>query len=437
MNKTERFIEKATNVHGDKYDYSKVNYINSTTKVCIICPKHGEFWQTPSNHLQGSKCPKCSNIDVHKKQSNGKNGFIKKAISVHGDKYDYSKVEYINNKTKVCIICPKHGEFWQRPDKHLQGRGCPVCGGTKKLTKCEFVKQANLIHNWQYDYSKVNYTNNRTKVCIICPEHGEFWQTPHSHLRGQGCPICKSNLKLTTEEFIERSKIIHNNHYDYSKVKYINYETKVCIICPKHGEFWQTPHGHLSGQGCPKCVGLNKTTEDWVKEAKDIHNETYDYSKVRYINNEEKVCIVCPKHGEFWQSPHNHLRGQGCPSCVKLSKSKLSQIINTFLTEKKISFVKEKTFTWLKDKGNLYLDFYLPQYNAAIECQGIQHFEMVEYFGGVEGFKRRQELDRIKYELCKEHGIKVFYFSKTEEDFLDKIYINEKTLLEDICKQVK
>ena len=160
--------------------------------------------------------------------------FIKKAKQVYKDKYDYSKAEYINVDTKVCIICQKHGEFWQRPDHFYAGHGCPKCGsecGGDKMrkTKEEFINEAKKIHGDKYDYSKVEYKTARKKVCIICPEHGEFWQKPDSHLRGNGCPKCSlhRSYRYTTEEFIGKAKEIHGNKYDYSKVKYINRNTPV------------------------------------------------------------------------------------------------------------------------------------------------------------------------------------------------------------------
>ena len=247
----EEFIAKAKLVHGDKYDYSKVEYVGALTKVCIICPKHGEFCQEANSHLRGQGCPKCK----YEKQTCTTDEFIAKAKKIHGDKYDYSKVEYVGALTKVCIICPKHGEFCQEANSHLRGQGCPKCKYEKQTcTTDEFIAKAKKIHGDKYDYSKVEYVNRKTKVCIICPKHGEFWQTPSAHLRGQGCPKCKSKKQTcTTDEFIAKAKKIHGDKYDYSKVEYVNRKTKVCIICPKHGEFWQTPNHHLSGCGCPKC----------------------------------------------------------------------------------------------------------------------------------------------------------------------------------------
>ena len=123
-----------------------------------------------------------------------------------------------------------------------------------KITTNEIIAKAKLVHGDKYDYSKVDYVKDYIKVCIICPEHGEFWQRPHAHLQGQGCPKCKSKKQTcTTDEFIAKAKKIHGDKYDYSKVDYSNAHTKVCIICPNHGEFWQTPNNHLRGHGCPKC----------------------------------------------------------------------------------------------------------------------------------------------------------------------------------------
>ena len=310
------FIKRAREVHGDKYDYSKVNYVNNRTKVTIICPEHGEFLQRPSGHLSGKGCKKCSidsNADSSRKT---KEWFIEEAQKVHGDKYDYSKVKYVNNATKVAIICPEHGEFLQRPKLHIKGAGCPWCSGRLRLTTEEFIKRAREVHGDKYDYSKVNYVNNRTEVTIICPEHGEFLQRPDEHLKGKGCPICAGYVKLTTQEFITRAREVHGDKYDYSKVVYVNTKNEVAIICPEHGEFLQGPIQHLKGAGCPWCSGrLRLTTEEFIKRAREVHGDKYDYSKVNYVNNRTEVTIICPKHGEFHQTPERHLRGNGCPTC--------------------------------------------------------------------------------------------------------------------------
>ena len=337
---TAEFIEKAKAIHGDKYDYSKVEYVNANTKVCIICPKHGEFWMLPSNHTHKTRpqgCPKCKAEHPSPKRLTTEE-FIRKAKEIHGDKYDYSKVEYVDNRTKVCIICPEHGEFWQRPNNHLMGNGCQKCIG-KGLTQEEFINEAREIHGDKYDYSKVEYKTKKDKVCIICPKHGEFWQIAQSHLSGHGCPKCAiekagETQRLSKEEFIKKAREIHGDRYDYSKVEYVNSQTKVCIICPEHGEFLQVPNAHLGGCGCPKCAGKDVlNTDEFIRRAKEVHGDRYDYSKVEYVNSQTKVCIICPEHGEFWTTPNNHLRGKGCPNCVGLRKEYKFNLLEEFENE--------------------------------------------------------------------------------------------------------
>ena len=430
----EEFIERAKEIHGNKYDYSKVEYKNTNNKICIVCPKHGEFTKTVMNHLLGQGCPICSK----EKSTLTTKEFIERAKEIHGNKYNYSKVNYIKSKEKVCIICPKHGEFWQTPSLHVSQKcGCPKCSNCQKLTTKEFIERAKEIHGNKYDYSKVEYKNSETKVCIICPIHGEFWQTPNAHLIAKHkCPKCSHpSTKLTTKEFIERAIEIHGNKYDYSKVEYVDNKTKVCIICPKHGEFWQTPSCHLKRCGCPNCSKNKKmTTEDFIKKASVIQNNFYDYSKVEYKNTETKVCIICPEHGEFWQTPHCHLTGVGCPLCSKvknINETSLYEFINANISEK---VIREKHFPWLGAKS---LDIYIPKYNIGIEYQGVQHFKALDFFGGEKSFKETLERDRIKYNLCKLNDTKLFYFSKEKDlpkQYFDKIYTNENVLLETIKK---
>jgi flavorubredoxin len=190
----------------------------------------------------------------------------------------------------------------------------------KFMTQEEFIEKAKRIHGDRYDYSKTNYINTRTEVCIICSKHGEFWQKPVEHIsRKRGCPKCSGVCRSNTEEFVRKAKDVHGDKYSYSKVKYINAHTKVCIICPKHGAFWQEPNIHLRGFGCAKCGKCYRyNTEEWVNEMYKIYGEKHDYSKVRYVNAHTKVCIICPKHGEFWQTPVNYGNGVGCPVCKKI-----------------------------------------------------------------------------------------------------------------------
>ena len=253
--------------------------------------------------------------------------FVQDAIKVHGDKYDYSKVKYINSSTKVIIICKEHGEFEQCPDKHINRKSqCIKCVGKYQYTSQEFVKNAQTIHDDKYDYSKVKYINSSTKLIIICKEHGEFEQLPSSHLAGRGCSKCKyvkhgELSRYNSQQFIKKAQTIHGDKYDYSKVDYTVSKNKVIIICKEHGEFTQLPSGHLDGKGCGKCGRLicgEKLTmccKLFISKAIEVHGDKYDYSKVSYVNSSTKVMIICKEHGEFEQNPGGHLQGNGCSKC--------------------------------------------------------------------------------------------------------------------------
>ena len=355
------FIEKSNKKHGiGTYDYSESKYINYITKVKIICPKEG------------------------------------------------------------------HGEFWQTPSNHLKGKGCPMCACNRKLTTEEFIRRAKEVHDEiTYDYSKTKYINAKTKVIIICPKHGEFEQTPRDHLRGYGCLICGGNQKLTTEEFIEKAKSIHDKEsYDYSKIEYVNNHTKVIIICPKHGEFEQTPSNHLKGEGCPIC-GLKYraeihtlTTKEFIEKANKVQGiGVYDYSKVEYINAKTKITIICPKHGEFLQTPAKHLQSDGCPKC---NKNKGEEVVRKFLILHNIEFEEQKTFKNCKYKQPLKFDFYLPKYNLCVESDGSPHYRKVNWNGKMtdeemeENLKLNQHRDNIKNDYCKKNGIVLLRFNAFE-----------------------
>lgn len=245
----EDFMAKALAIHGVKYDYSKAIYKTKTTKIIIGCPEHGDFNQSIKSHLSGSGCPRCANrVKLTTVE------FILRSNNIHSYKYDYSKSKYERSLMPVTIICPEHGEFKQRPNNHLRGEGCPICAGRGKSDK-EFIRQCNLVHDNKYDYSKVvlGEQQDSNYIIIICPIHGEFKQKPSRHLFGNGCHSCAGNLTLTTNDFIEKAKVIHGDNYDYSLVNYINKNIKVSLVCLKHGLFEQLPTNHLSGQGCPTC----------------------------------------------------------------------------------------------------------------------------------------------------------------------------------------
>lgn len=190
-------------------------------------------------------------------------------------------------------------------------------------TKTEtFIRKARTVHGDKYDYSKVCYHKALEKVDIICREHGVFSQTPNNHLRGKGCRACNGHALLDTESFIRKARAVHGDKYDYTPTVYTNANEKLVIRCRKHGEFKQIPYSHMIGKGCMKCRA-ESTSElktlslsDFITISNKTHNHRYDYSKSEYVSSKRKVTITCHKHGDFTQQAGSHMRGSGCPSCM-------------------------------------------------------------------------------------------------------------------------
>lgn len=220
---TEEFIALSKKIYGEnKYDYSKVDYINKDIKVCIICNNCKQmFWQIPNHHLQGHEgCKKCISQKRKHSQRKTQEEFLEKAKIVHGNKYDYSKVVYINSHTPIKIFCNECKTwFYQLPQHHLQGSGCQRCNiNRKRKSQEEFIKEAISIHGNKYDYSNINYTNNRNKLQIFCNKCKKyFWQIPFQHTNNkQGCPYC-TRIKSKGEEYI--AKWLSNKNIPFIREK--------------------------------------------------------------------------------------------------------------------------------------------------------------------------------------------------------------------------
>lgn len=231
---TKTFIEKARAVHNNKYDYSKVDYLNSQSKVTLICKEHGEWKQLPAEHLRNKGCPRCC-----KNVRGTQESFLAKAKLTHGDTYDYSKSVYRLNMEKLTITCRIHGDFLQAPNTHYAGKGCDKCADIANADRCrlpvsQFVADAEQKHGVLYDYSQVVYTGTHSKVKIICLAHGEFWQTPNSHKAGQGCKACaKSGFKTNIPGWLyilqcgDVTKVGITNRSVHTRVKSINNSSKL------------------------------------------------------------------------------------------------------------------------------------------------------------------------------------------------------------------
>lgn len=289
-----------------------------------------------------------------------------------------------------------------------------------------FIEKAKKVHGNKYDYSLVNYTQSKNKIKIICPEHGLFEQRASGHLSGYGCSKCSHKKQaLSINDFIEKAKKVHGDKYDYSNSVYLNYDTKIKIICSEHGVFEQTPNNHLKGGHCENCSFIKRRHNFiFIEKAKKVHGDKYDYSLVNYITSHIKIDINCEKHGVFKQTPHNHLKGHGCPAC---NQSKGEEKVSEFLKSKNIIFLPQHRFKDCVDKIPLPFDFYLPDYNTCIEFNGIQHYKPKEYFGGEDGFKNQQKKDKIKSQYCKEKNITLLII-KYNEKIDKKLLLWEKNL---------
>jgi hypothetical protein len=426
---TDIFIARAKEIHGNKFDYSKVIYNNNRTKVIIICrEKNHEFLQSPETHLKLKKCPKCSGfynfsreewIEIIRERHKNKDGTYK---------YDYSKADYKGSSTKVTIICKScNNEFLQTPNGHKR-QGCPKCAAYGyHYTNDEYIEKVKKIHGDKYDYSKTNYTMANKKIIIICKnnKHGEFEIKAASHMFGQGCQKCTGNYTYKKEEWIDIVSKIHNNKYNYDKVIYINNTTPVTITCPKHGDFNQKPYSHTiygcPGVGCGNAI--KNTTEGFIKSAKEKHGDKYDYSNAVYKTNTDLVEIFCKKHNiAFFQQASIHLGGSGCPYCVNKTEGLFYAWIKQYFE----IIEGQPKFDWCKSpisNHKLPFDFYIEEINCIIEIDGRQHFKQVKNWGDCEITAKR---DVFKMQRAIENNltiIRIFQedIFKYKEKWLDDV----------------
>lgn len=369
--KMQEFIKKAKDVHGNKYNYDKINYLFEDDKITIICNKHlKEFRQDVYHHLNGQGCPDCGKETRGDKGRLKREDFIKNAIKIHGNKYTYEKVEYYKNTEKIIIICPTHGDFLMSPANHTHKtnpQGCRECSGTTSWTQEKFIAKAIEIHK---------------------DENG-------------------------------------NNKFDYSKVKFVNISEHVDIICKKHGVFSQSPSKHLKGQKCRKCSDEivakknRRTREEFIEQAILKHGEIYDYSKVPNELTKDNVCIICPNHGEFLQKVTVHISGSGCQKC---NYSKGEQKIQKILKDLNLHFEPQAKFFDCKDKRELPFDFLIIYKNKKflIEFNGPQHYSSNKFWGidkekAIEKFEELRKRDKIKYDYAETNNIPLLILKEGED----------------------
>lgn len=343
--------------------------------------------------------------------------FIEKARAVHGGRYGYDRVVYVRNRDKIVITCAKHGDFEQRPDDHLSGYGCAKCGlevAAAKLSqeaKDSFVEKACVVHGERYSYERVVYVRARDKVIITCKKHGDFEQTPCNHLKGIGCAKCglESRAVKKTQKakdgFIEKARAVHGDRYDYGRTVYVRSQEKVIITCKMHGDFEQRPTNHLSGYGCAKChfeeLAAKKSEESknsFIEKSRAVHGDSYGYEHTAYVRAHDKVVITCKAHGDFEQTPNNHLNGSGCPSCP----ARYDQPTNLYLMHNGLGKVKvgytidlNRRITELNStapfKAELLESWTLPDTPTVRKIESKVHRKLAKYHAGLSGFAGASE----------------------------------------------
>jgi hypothetical protein len=329
---TEEFVARARQRHGDRYDYSQSDYVSQSTPIKVICPEHGAFFPTPKKHvLSGTGCPVCA------RRSASLEKFIAAARAVHGDKYSYDLVRVTTTHAPVTIVCPTHGPFEQGYKVHLLGHGCAKCAGVAKKNRDEFVAEASIVHDGAYDYSKVEYVSAKSPVTITCKKHGDFQQSPSSHLRGSGCPACgrESSRKIHDEWGKQRLDqiVARGLPYSYDFPETMRAASIVNVTCDKGHKFSQRADG-ATRYGCPVCAGRNSTGEREVRSF--IEGLGVKTERTRGIANGKEIDIWCPDYrigfefnGLYWHSdafPDARLRHYEKSKSVASSGGKLVHI---------------------------------------------------------------------------------------------------------------
>lgn len=363
--------------------------------------------------------------------------FLTKVKDVHGGLYDYSLVETTNHRKKIPIICKKHGVFHQYHYAHLRGQHCPECykEGMRDTTE-SFIEKAKKVHGDTYDYSNVVYKAQKTKVKIVCEEHGEFEQSPTDHLSGKGCikcgqRRCKESQLDTCENFLKETHEKFSGKYSYPflDTEYKGGSSVITIECPEHGCFTQSAVVHKSSTyGCAKCAhnegGLTRQLgpEDIITRSTEVHNGYYSYEKVDlsdYKNSEHRITVTCPKHGDFETSVKCHIRGCGfCPRCSNTGSSGERELVE-YIEEVYQGEIRLHDRQILEGKE---IDIVLPELNLAFEYNGI-------YWHREEKIGRKAHQDKTM--RCRELGIKLIHIN--EYDWLNNRYKIQNFVKSLIC----
>lgn len=333
--------------------------------------------------------------------------------------------KYIDANTKILHKCKIDNYEWlAAPSKILIGRGCPRCGGNERYGHSEYVKRV-FIKNPNIEVIE-EYINAKTKILHRCKIDGyEWYAKPNSILSGRGCPRCCKKERKTNDDYIKN--VTNINPFIEVVEKYINAKTPILHKCKIDGHEWViSPDNILRGCGCPVCAKNKKYThEEYVNKVSEVNPDIEIIGK--YVGSLIPILHKCKIDGHEWMvRPSVILYGSGCPKC---NSSKGEKAIASWLDKRNVLYESQKRFDNCKNILSLPFDFYLPDYNICIEFQGKQHYEPVEYFGGIENFKKIVNRDKIKEKYCEENNIllyKISYFEDVNKE-LEKLYELIKT----------
>ena len=370
------FLEKVAERLRGPLDLSRFEYSGSAGKGVAICPVHGEFLISANALMNGIGCKPCSMAESGRKRAMTQEGFILRATKVHGGKYDYSKVVYVNSQKPVIVVCPSHGEFSQSANAHLTGRGCRKCfsesvGEKCKLSQEEFVSRLKAL-NTGYGVDLVRYNGMGKPVTLVCKDHGHFSAIAGNVLYNKsGCPKCAREAvgrksRKSLDYYVEKSRTVHGDRFEYLGVEYRDSAAYLRVLCSDHGEFLQLAQDHIKGVGCAKCAVDIYDHLSFLSMSTRVHGSRYDYSQTAYSGALSKVTIVCKVHGPFVQTPSSHINGQGCPRCANVGPSDAQVEISNFMSQ----------FTEVMEEAPIgesrkRVDVFLPEYSLAIEYHGL------------------------------------------------------------------
>lgn len=377
-------------------------YIDVSTKILHRCKVDGyEWYVTPGHILHNRGCPMCGRKSSSVTRSKTHNEYVKQVFQLNSD-VDVVGV-YVNNNTKILHRCRVDGYEWcATPANILKGKGCPECAvrNSRAMTTEEYK---SMVFDLNSNIEIIgNFLGLQKKILHRCKiDNYEWMATPISMLNNAVCPLCYE--KEVTDSF--KNKLSNINPNIKVLGKYCGINAKILCYCKVDGYIWEpTPANLLEGCGCPKCVGLNhKTTQEYIDEVNSINNDIEVLGN--YINARTQILHRCKVCGAEWLAdPHHILRGHGCPVC---NESHGERIIRQYLSDKNVNFMSQYTFDGCRYKKPLPFDFYLTDKNICIEFDGIQHFEPVDIFGGIDVLQEVQRNDSIKTNYCMDNNIQL------------------------------